>query len=51
MIHCPYSSNLSSNDFLLFPNIKNKMHGERFESEATVETFLISEIIDSEWKK
>ena len=46
MTHCPYSSDLSPN-FFLFPNIKNKMRGERFESpEAAVETFrtLISEV-------
>ncbi|KAG5338939.1 SETMR methyltransferase, partial [Acromyrmex heyeri] len=54
MIHCPYSPDLSLNDFFLFPNIKKKMRGERFESpEAAVETFrtLISEITASEWKK
>ncbi|KYN35414.1 hypothetical protein ALC56_10249 [Trachymyrmex septentrionalis] len=40
MTHCPYSPDLSPNDFFLFPNIKNKMRGERFESpEAAVETF------------
>ena len=53
MTHCPYASDLS-NDFFLFPNIKKKMHGERFESpEAAVETFrtLISEVTASEWKK
>ena len=47
MTHCPYSPDLSLNDFFLFPNIKNKMRGERFESpEAAVETFrtLISEV-------
>ena len=47
MTHCPYSPDLSPNDFFLFPNIKNKMRGERFESpEAAVETFrtLISEV-------
>ena len=54
MTHCPYSSDLSPNDFFLFPNVKNKMSGKRFESpEATVETFrtLISEVIALEWKK
>ncbi|KAG5345851.1 SETMR methyltransferase, partial [Acromyrmex heyeri] len=54
MIHCPYSPDLSPNDFFLFPNIKKKMRGERFESpEAAVETFrtLISEVTASEWKK
>ena len=47
MTHCPYSPDLSPNDFFLFPNIKNKIRGERFESpEAAVETFrtLISEV-------
>ena len=54
MTHCPYSPDLSPNDFFLFPNIKNKMRSERFESpEAAVETFrtLISEITALEWKK
>jgi len=31
IIHCPYSPDLSINNFFLFPNIKNKMRGERFE--------------------
>ncbi|EGI63876.1 hypothetical protein G5I_07706, partial [Acromyrmex echinatior] len=54
MTHCPYSPDLSRNDFFLFPNIKKKMRSERFESpEATVKTFrtLISEVTASEWKK
>ena len=54
MTHCPYSPDLSPNYFFLFPNIKKKMGGERFESpEAAVETFrtLISEVTASEWKK
>ncbi|KAG5320514.1 SETMR methyltransferase, partial [Pseudoatta argentina] len=54
MIHCPYSPDLSPNDFFLFPNIKKKMRDERFElSEAAVEIFrtLISEVTASEWKK
>ncbi|KAG5315042.1 SETMR methyltransferase, partial [Pseudoatta argentina] len=54
MTHCPYSPDLSSNDFFLFPNIKKKMRGERFKSpEAAVEAFrtLISEVTASEWKK
>ena len=54
MTHCPYSPDLSSNYFFLFPNIKNKMRGERFESpEAAVETFrtLISEVTALAWKK
>jgi len=41
MTHCPYSSDLSPNDFFLFPKIKNKMRDELFESpEAAVETFI-----------
>ena len=47
MTHSPYSLDLSPNDFFLFPNIKNKMRGERFESpKVAVETFrtLISEV-------
>ncbi|EGI62988.1 FLJ37770-like protein [Acromyrmex echinatior] len=54
MSHCPYSPDLSPNNFFLFPNIKKKMHGERFESpEAAVGTFrtLISEVTASEWEK
>ena len=50
MTHCPYSPD----DIFLFPNIKNKMRGERFESpEAAVETFrtLISKVTALEWKK
>jgi len=54
MTYCPYSPDLSPNDFFLFPNIKNKMRGERFElPEVAVETFrtLISEVTALEWKK
>ena len=53
MTHCPYSPDLSPNDFFLFPNFKNKIRGERFESPEAVETFLIliSEITVLEWKK
>jgi len=49
MTHCSCSPDLSLNDFFLFPNIKNKMRGERFES-PDVETFhiLISDITSSE---
>ncbi|KAG5308729.1 MOS1T transposase, partial [Pseudoatta argentina] len=53
MTHCPYSPDLSPNDFLLFPNIK-KMCDEQFESpEAAVETFrtLISEVTASGYRK
>ncbi|KAG5347244.1 SETMR methyltransferase, partial [Acromyrmex charruanus] len=50
MTHCPYSPDLSPNDFFLFPNIKKKMRGESLE--AAVETFrtLISEVTASEKK-
>ncbi|EZA54943.1 Histone-lysine N-methyltransferase SETMAR [Ooceraea biroi] len=54
MTHCPYSPDLSPNDFFLFPNIKYKMRGERFVSpETAVEAFrtLFSEVTASEWKK
>ena len=54
MTHCPYSPDLSPNDFFLFLNIENKMRGERFESlEAAVETFrtLISEVTTLEKEK
>ena len=53
MTYCPYSPDLSPNDFYLFPNIKSKMRGERFEQpEAAVETFrtLISEVTALKWK-
>jgi len=51
MIHCPYSPDLSPNDFFLFLNIKTKRRGERFELlKAVVETFhtLISKVTASE---
>lgn len=54
MTHCPYSPDLSPNDFFLFRHIKNKMRGERFSSpEEAVEAFksLVSEVPRSEWKK
>ena len=47
---CPYSLDLSPNDFFLFPNIKNKMRDERFGSPETFRT-LISEVTALEWKK
>ena len=47
---CPYSLDLSPNDFFLFPNIKNKMRDERFGSPETFCT-LISEVTALEWKK
>lgn len=54
MTHCPYSPDLSPNDFFLFPNIKNKMRGERFASpEEAVEAFKnhVLEVPASEWQK
>ena len=50
MIHCPYSPNLSPNNFFLFSNIKNKIRDERFESpEAAVKTLIF--VTALEWKK
>lgn len=40
MTHCPYSPDLSPNDFFLFTKIKKKMRGQRFQTpEAAVEAF------------
>jgi Transposase. len=54
MTHCPYSPDLSPNDFFLFPNIKNKLRGKRFASpEEAVEAFnlCVSEVPRSEWRR
>ncbi|CAK9818963.1 Histone-lysine N-methyltransferase SETMAR [Anthophora quadrimaculata] len=54
MTHCPYSPDLSPNDFCLFPFVKNKLHGERFSTpEEAVEAFKrhVSEIPSSDWNK
>lgn len=54
MSHCPYSPDLSPNDFFLFPNVKQKMREQRFSSpEEAVEAYKmhVSEIPTSEWKK
>ena len=32
MSHCPYSPDLSPNDFVLFANVKQKMRGQRLSS-------------------
>jgi len=40
MPHCPYLSDLSFHDFFLFPNIKNKMRYERFESPEALKHFV-----------
>ena len=53
MSHCPYSPDLSPNDFFLFPNVKKKMRGQLFSSpQEAVESFQnhISEVPTSEWK-
>ena len=40
MSHPPYSLDLATNDFLLFPHAKNKMSGQRFSiSEEAVDVF------------
>lgn len=54
MSHCPYSPDLSPNDFFLFPQVKNKMRGERFSTpEDAVEAYKshVLAIPHSEWKK
>lgn len=54
MGHPPYSPDLAPNDFFLFPHIKNKLRGQRFETaEEAVNAFksLVLEVSDSEWKK
>lgn len=52
--HPPYSPDLAPNDFYLFPNIKNKLRGQRFSSrEEAVDAFKthVLDIPQSEWKK
>ncbi|KMQ86491.1 mariner transposase [Lasius niger] len=54
MSHPPYSPYLAPNDFFLFPNIKNKLRGQRFSTfEEAVDAFImhVLEIPKSEWKK
>ena len=54
MGHPPYSPDLASNDFFLFPHIKKKMRGQRYSSsEDAVEAFknYVLEVSESEWKK
>lgn len=49
-----YSPDLSPCDFFLFPTIKNKMRGLRFDSaEAAVQTYenLVSEVTPEQWAK
>jgi len=54
LTHCPYSPDLSPNDFFLFPTIKKKMRGQRFSTpEQAVEAFKfhVSEVPISQWNK
>lgn len=54
MGHPPYSPDLAPNDFFLFPNIKDKLRGQRFTSaEEAVEAFKnhVLEVSHAEWKK
>ena len=52
--HPPCSPDLASNDFFLFPYVKNKMRGQRFATPAeAVDAFRmhVLEISQSEWQK
>ncbi|XP_025154440.1 histone-lysine N-methyltransferase SETMAR-like [Harpegnathos saltator] len=52
--HPPYSPDLAPNDFFLFPQIKNKLRGQRFSTpEEAVDAFKmhVLEVPQSEWKK
>ena len=54
MGHPPYSPDLAPNDFFLFPNVKNKLRGQRFSSaEEAVDAFKnhVLEVFEAEWKK
>ena len=54
MGHPPYSPDLASNDFFLFPYVKNKLRGQRFSTpEEVVTTFKKPHFggTQSEWKK
>ena len=53
MDHPPYSTDLARNDFSVFPQIKRKMHGQRFSSpEDIIGVFKthVLEVSQSEWK-
>lgn len=39
--HLPYSPDLASNDFYLFPSLKNKLRGQRFKRSKCCNTVLI----------
>ncbi|CAH2001650.1 unnamed protein product [Acanthoscelides obtectus] len=52
--HPPYSPDLSPNDFFTFPNIKNRLRGQRFQSpEETVDVFknAVLDLPANEWSK
>lgn len=52
--HPPYSPDLAPNDFYLFPNIKNKLRGQRFSTaEDAVDAFKqhVMEVPQAEWQK
>ncbi|CAH1995479.1 unnamed protein product [Acanthoscelides obtectus] len=52
--HTPYSSDLSRNDFVTFPKIKNRLRGQRFQSpEEAVDAFknAVLDLPANEWNK
>ncbi|CAH1962732.1 unnamed protein product [Acanthoscelides obtectus] len=52
--HPPYSPDLSPNDFFTFPKIKNRLHGQRFQSpEEAVDAFknAVLDLPANEWNK
>ncbi|CAH1979320.1 unnamed protein product [Acanthoscelides obtectus] len=52
--HPPYSPDLSPNDFFTFPKIKNRLHGQRFQSpEEAVDAFknAVLDLPVNEWNK
>ncbi|CAH2004492.1 unnamed protein product [Acanthoscelides obtectus] len=52
--HRPYSPDLSPNDFFTFPKIKNRLHGQRFQSpEEAVDAFknAVLDLPANEWNK
>ncbi|CAH2012334.1 unnamed protein product [Acanthoscelides obtectus] len=54
LCHPPYSPDLSPNDFFTFPKIKNRLHGQRFQSpEEAVDAFknAVLDLPVNEWNK
>ena len=54
MVHFPYSLDLAPNDYFLFPFIKYKMRGQRFNvPEEAIEAYkcFVSAVTLSEWHK